>query len=175
MNSALGLTRGKVKLLPFKTQWHVLFLEEEKRLRKAIGRQVVDIQHIGSTSIPGMMSKPLLDIGVAIVHYQDGQRCVTPLRQIGYEYRGEYGIPGRHFFVKGNPTTHHIHMFEISNEIYTNYLLFRDYLIIHKETARSYARLKQRLADQYVDDRVAYQQGKAPFIQSVLQKIKQDQ
>jgi GrpB-like predicted nucleotidyltransferase (UPF0157 family) len=170
----LGLQPGIVRLVAYTSDWHFLFLEEETRLRQAIGQWAVDIQHIGSTSIPNLVAKPLLDVGVALARYEDGYQCIEPLQQLGYEYRGARDIAGRHYFVKGRPSTHHIHMFEQSHEAWMNYLVFRDYLRAHPTVAQTYGTLKRQLAAQFAHDRVAYQQGKAPFIQHILQQIKQE-
>ena len=146
----------------------MLFLEERSRLQACIREYVLDIQHVGSTSIPGMPAKPILDIGIAVADFDEAVRCISPLENLGYTYKGENGIPRRHYFVKGAPRTHHLHMVEIESEAWRNYLLFRDYLINNPETAREYARLKQKLARQFANDREAYQVGKDSFIKAVL-------
>ncbi len=165
----IGLERGVVKLAPYTAEWKQLFEEEKARLQAAIGPYVLDIQHVGSTSIPGMVAKPILDIGVAVTSFEGARVCVGPIEQLGYEYRGEHGIPRRHFFAKGNPRTHHLHMNEIGGREWENQVLFRDYLIQHPGLAREYATLKEELAQRYPADREAYLSGKEPFIERVLQ------
>src|SRR5215213_5257192 len=110
----LGLPKDIVRLVPHTELWHQLFAEEEARLREAIDEQSVAIEHVGSTAICGLSAKPVIDIAVAIREIADAEKCVMPLESIGYEYRGEFGIPGRHYFVKGAPRTHHLHMVELS-------------------------------------------------------------
>jgi GrpB-like predicted nucleotidyltransferase (UPF0157 family) len=165
----IGLERGVVKLAPYTAEWKRLFEEEKARLQAAIGPYVLEIQHVGSTSIPGMMAKPILDIGVAVTSFEEARVCIQPIEQLGYEYRGEHGIPRRHFFVKGDPRTHHLHMNEIDGREWENQVLFRDYLIQHPGLAREYAALKVELAQRYPTDREAYLSGKEPFIERVLE------
>ena len=164
----IGLEPGIVKLIPHHVEWRRLFEEEESRLQAAVGNYVLDIQHVGSTSIPGIPAKPILDIAIAIENFEEAVICIHPLRQLGYEYKGENGIPRRHYFQKGDPRTHHIHMNEYGSRDWENQILFRDYLIRHPRTAEAYAKLKLELASQFRTDRERYLQGKAPFIEQVL-------
>ncbi|MCM3902740.1 MAG: GrpB family protein [Pyrinomonadaceae bacterium] len=165
----LGLRKGTVRLMPHVEVWHQLFAQEEARLRDAIGEQVVAIEHVGSTAICGLSAKPVIDIAVAVREISDAEKCVMPLENIGYEYRGEYGIPGRHYFIKGEPRTHHVHMVELSGNFWRTHLLFRDYLRRCPEVAKEYENLKKELAQKHAEDREAYTEGKAAFIGSVLE------
>ena len=164
----IGLENGAVRLITYTARWEQLFKEEKSRLESAIGQHVLDIQHVGSTAIPGLVAKPILDIGVAVVNFDDARVCIKPIEELGYKYRGEFGIPRRHYFVKGDPRTHHLHMSEIDSPNWENHVLFRDYLIQHPELAKEYAELKLRLADRFSTDREAYLDGKAPFIERVM-------
>lgn len=165
---AIGLKRGSVELLPYRAEWPRLFEEEKARLQSALGQQVLDIQHVGSTAIPGMIAKPIIDIGIAVMDFDEARVCIGPIEHLGYEYRGEFGIPRRHYFVKGEPRTHHIHMNEIESSDWKEQVLFRDYLIEHPERAKEYADLKMGLARQFPTDREGYLEGKALFIDRVL-------
>jgi GrpB-like predicted nucleotidyltransferase (UPF0157 family) len=165
----IGLERGVVRLAPYTTDWERLFEEERTRLQSAIGEHVLDIQHVGSTSIPGMTAKPIIDIAIAVESFEAASACIEPMKQIGYEYAGENGIPRRHYFVKRDPsTTHHVHMLEQQSQEWENHLLFRDHLRSHPEAAEAYAALKTQLADELPRDRDAYTNGKAPFIKRIL-------
>ncbi len=164
----LGLEGGTVRLVPYNPEW-VLFFEEEKvRLLASVGPFVLEIQHVGSTSISGMTAKPILDIAIAIKNYEEARVCIQPIVELGYEYKGELGIPRRHYFVKGEPRTHHIHMNEIGSQDWIDQIEFRDYLTRHPETAQEYVDLKLALAGRFPMDRQSYLEGKAPFIQKVL-------
>jgi GrpB-like predicted nucleotidyltransferase (UPF0157 family) len=166
----IGLEKGTVKLVPHKELWHQLFAEEEARLRDAIGEHVVAIEHVGSTAICGLSAKPIIDIAAAVPKAANAQRCVRPLENVGYQYRGENGIAGRYYFVKGEPRTHHLHMVEVGSDLWKNHLLFRDYVRKHPEVAEEYERLKGDLAIKYERDREAYTEGKSRFIEEVLKR-----
>ena len=164
----IGLERDVVRLVPYTAEWKRLFEEEKACLQAAIGPYVLDIQHVGSTAIPGMVAKPILDIAIAVRDFEDGLACVVPLEKLGYEYRGVVGVISRHYFSKGEPRTHHIHMYAIDSPDWENQLLFRDYLRAHPDWARAYADLKQEMAQRYSQDREAYMLAKGPFIQEIL-------
>ena len=168
----ISLKRGIVELVPYTAEWRRLFEEEKARLQAAIGQYVLDVQHVGSTAIPGLIAKPIIDIGIAVRDFEEARVCIGPIGQLGYEYRGEQRIPRRHYFVKGDPRTHHIHMNEIGSRDWEDQVLFRDYLIRHPELAEEYAGLKKELARQYPTDREAYLDGKAAFIERVLKMVR---
>jgi GrpB-like predicted nucleotidyltransferase (UPF0157 family) len=164
----LGLESGVVRLSPYQPAWQRLFEEEKARLQQAVGPYVLDIQHVGSTSIPGLVAKPILDIAIAVRNFEEATVCIEPIERLGYVYRGELGIPRRHYFRKGQPRTHHLHVNEIESADYENQILFRDYLIRHPDLAQAYGALKLDLARRFPTDRDAYLAGKAPFIEHVL-------
>lgn len=178
----LGLTRGKAVVVDYDPQWPMLFEEERARIQSAVGHIAAGVHHVGSTSIPGMAAKPILDIAVMLREFQDGERCIEPMESIGYTHRGlNDDIPGDRFFVKGLPPreggsggeevrTHILHMYPLGSPLAQNHLAFRDYLIAQPELAAEYMQLKFTLADRHPDDRVSYSKGKASFIRAVLAK-----
>jgi GrpB-like predicted nucleotidyltransferase (UPF0157 family) len=168
----IGLERGKLKLLPYQLEWKKLFTEEKQRLEAAIGNNILEIEHIGSTSIPGMTAKPIIDIAIAIHNFEEAKVCIDPLENLGYEYKGEFGIPRRLYFVKGTPRRFHLHMNEIISDHWKNHISFRDYLIKHPDKAKQYADLKIKLAQQFKANREAYTEGKTSFIEKILQLSK---
>jgi GrpB-like predicted nucleotidyltransferase (UPF0157 family) len=166
---SIGLPKGMVALFSYNIAWKRLFEEERAILQASLGDHILDIQHVGSTSIPGMVAKPILDIAIAVTDFEDAKVCIDPIEGLGYQYKGEFGIPRRHYFVKGDPRTHHIHMVEITSQGWENQLLFRDYLTGHPQSAQEYANLKIEMAQQFPKDRESYLGAKAPFIQHILQ------
>lgn len=168
VHRCIGLHQGRVSLLPYHPAWQDLFEQERDILRASLGDLVLEVQHVGSTSIPGMVAKPILDIAIAVRDFDEAKACVAPIEQLGYLYRGELGIPRRHYFVKGEPRTHHIHMLEITSQEWKNHLLFRDILTRDPQKARAYANLKIELAQRFPNDRGAYTDAKAPLIQQIL-------
>ena len=169
-----------IVLAAYDPAWPAMFREEQVRLERAIGQWAVAIEQVGSTSIPGIAAKPIIDIGVALRTFEDALFCITPLVEIGYECLGEFGIPRRIYFRKRTDTplpgqmhnsgigrTHQIHMYEQTHEQFVNHLLFRDYLRAHPDSAREYEGLKRRLAAEH-DDVEAYAEAKTEFVKRVL-------
>ena len=166
----LGLRRGAVELTPYTPAWATMFQSERARLQHALGADALDIQHIGSTAVPGLAAKPILDLGIAVATYAVVPTCVSRLTEIGYTYRGYRGPDQGHFFDQGpdQKLTHYLHMLMISDPGWSNYLKFRNYLIAHPASRNAYMQLKQDLASQYADDRAAYTAAKARFVQRIL-------
>ena len=168
--TTIGLAKGTVQLQPYDPAWAELYRAEEAWLRSAIGAYVLAIEHVGSTSIPGIPAKPIIDIGVGVANFEEAAICIEPLQRLGYQYRGEFGIPRRRYFVKGEPRTHHLHMNEVHGPDWQQQIGFRDYLRTHDAVAQAYAERKLRLAQQFPSDRLAYTEQKSGFIFNVLRK-----
>lgn len=163
-----GLLADELQLLPVGQEWAQRFAAERKRLSDALGAAALDIQHIGSTAIPGILAKPVLDIAVAIHTFEDGLPLVPLLQAIGYEYRGENGIPRRHYFVLGKPRcTHHLHIFELGCKEWLRHLYFRDRLLASAPLAARYSAIKTAAAEQAQGQRDGYQALKSDFIAEV--------
>ena len=172
-SAAIGLKPGTAAIGGYSDQWAALFEQEKQRLQTALGGHALAIEHVGSTSVPGLAAKPIIDIAVAIADLSKVADCVAPLAELGYHYKGEYGLAGRHYFNKGNPRTHHLHMALPTSDHWRNHLLFRDYLRRHPETVAEYASLKRKLAAQFQSDIERYTDSKAPFISGVLEAARQ--
>ena len=183
----LGIPRHSAVVVPYDPNWPVLFAEERRRIVEAVGHIVAGVHHVGSTSIPGMPSKPILDIAVLLHEFEDGERCIEPLVSIGYFHKGvdEVDIPDDRFFLRGHPPqeswadgeeirTHVLHMYTLDSPIRRNHFAFRDYLTTHPEVAAEYARLKLALAHSHPDDRTSYSAGKRSFITEVLAKAAEE-
>ena len=166
----LGLKRGELRVSPYKEEWKNLFEIEKRDIEKAIGDDIKDIQHVGSTSIPGMPAKPILDIAIAVKDFEEARICIKPLCDMGYTFKGENGIPRRHYFLKGEPCTHHIHLLEKTSEEWEKLILFRDYLRSNQNTAEEYKELKRDLLQRLQGDRKAYQAAKSDFVAAVIRK-----
>jgi GrpB-like predicted nucleotidyltransferase (UPF0157 family) len=166
----LGLQRGTVQIVPYTSLWVDLFQAERARLQDACGADALDIQHIGSTAVPGLAAKPILDLGIAIASGAVVTQCIPRLAALGYTYRGYRGPDQGYFFDRGpeEHLTHYLHMLLIDTPGWSNYLRFRDYLIAHPEVRDAYMRLKQELATQHADNRGAYTAAKTSFIQEML-------
>ena len=168
---SLGLNRHIVKLVPHDPNWKAIFEETRVRLWEVLGELVLDIQHVGSSSIPGLPAKPIMDIGIAVQDQSVMFAIIRKLVSMGYIYRGDGGDEGGHLFVKEieyEVRSEHLHVVEIDNFQWRNYLHFRDTLTANPELKEEYAQLKLALAKQYPNDREAYLEGKEAFIQRVL-------
>lgn len=157
-----------IVVVPYDEAWPSLFVEEQTRIERALGRWWRGSSTWGVP--PCLASKPVLDIMVGVGSLREADHCIEPLVRLSYVYRGEAGAPGRLFFRKGDPRTHHLHIAEVGGEFWVDHLAFRDYLRTHPQTAREYARLKHELADRFRADRTAYTEGKSDFILEVLRR-----
>ncbi len=157
----------------YNPRWPEMYAQEKARIEASIGAYLIDIQHVGSTSIPGLSAKPIIDIMAVIRSVSLVEECVKPLEALDYLYQGELGIPGRHYFRKPVDISHtarafHLHMVEKGHEQWAMYQLFREYMLLHPELVQQYDTLKRELAAKHGSDRAAYTAAKAPFIESVI-------
>ncbi len=152
--------------------WAEAFQAESVRVSKALGDNCVQIYHIGSTAIPGIPAKPIIDMIVEVRELSQVDQRSMHMGMQGYEPRGEYGIPGRRYFVKKDGERHlfHVHIFQVGNSQVARHLRFRDYLIAHPEEARAYGVLKARLAQEFRFDPEGYMDGKDEFIRQIDEK-----
>jgi len=143
-------------------------MSERDVLRAILGEEIIAIHHIGSTSIPGMMAKPIIDILIEVRAIEAIDDYNSQMQWAGYVVKGEYGIPGRRFFYKGqNARTHHVHAFNAGTHDIKRHLNFRDYLINHPAMASEYAELKKGLAVKFRFDIDGYCDGKNDFIKNI--------
>jgi GrpB-like predicted nucleotidyltransferase (UPF0157 family) len=166
----------KVDVLPHDRQWHHAFTQEKQQLLQVLGDRVIRIHHMGSTAIPGIFAKPIIDLLVEVTAIARVDECDRSMEAIGYVVMGEHGIPDRRYSYKENSAgirTHHVHIFEGGTSAITQHLAFRDYLIAHPDEAQRYSELKRELAQQYPYDIDRYIEGKAGFVQAMNQKAYQ--
>lgn len=172
----LGLKRGTVSLLPHQTGWEENAEQTIKLLWSVLSDVAVDIQHIGSTSIRHICAKPIIDLAVGVRCLDDITPFIPQLKSIGVIYRNA-DHPGQQLFVMGDfeseIRTHHIHVVEIGNPAWNNYINFRDYLNGHPEKAKLYDDLKQSLFRQFAENRGLYTAGKQDLIDKLLKEASQ--
>lgn len=151
--------------------WTEQFREEAKKLRKILKTNCVAIYHIGSTAVPGLKAKPILDILPVVSNLALVDAAAEEFEKIGYEYLGEFGIPGRRYLRKGgDERTHQLHIFEASNQKdIQRHLAVRDYLRTHQEAAQAYGDLKANLAKSFPYDIDGYCDGKDAFVRKLEQ------
>ncbi len=137
----------------------------------ALGDWALAIEHVGSTAIPNMPSKPILDIAIGIRDFDQAFDTIPLMSELGYNFRGEVGVPRRHFFILGRPRTHHVHMIEFDGSAWQKRIGFRDFLRENPVKAKEYADLKKSLAEQFPKDISSYSAGKTEFIDSILARL----
>lgn len=169
-----------VRIVDYDPQWPKLYEKEKGRILNVVGDTIVRIEHIGSTAVPDIGAKPIIDIMVAVNRLSDAEKCIERLQRIDYEYQPEQEAerPERRFFRKGNPPKeqhYHLHMVELTSDFWKRHLLFRNYLRTHPKVAQDYHELKKRLADKYGSDREGYTEAKTYFIESIVAKAKAEQ
>jgi len=178
------VTSEMVAIVPYDPEWPTLFELERQHLRSCLPNEfIVRIEHFGSTAIPGLAAKPIVDMLVEVTNLTAVRERVVPvLESQGYEYfwcptKGDDGRPYYPWFIKRDASTgvriHHIHMVEGDFVEHFDRLLFRDYLIEHPEVAREYETLKRRLAAEFPADRVRYTQEKTNFIAEVTERARE--
>ncbi len=158
-----------IQVVPYDPAWPAQFEREAALLTHIFGGELVAVYHIGSTSVPGLAAKPIIDILPVASHIEQVESHYAELENIGYECLGEFGIPGRRYCRKGGvERTHQLHFFDQTNtRDIVRHLAVRDYLRTHPADAAQYAALKIRLAQQFPYDIEAYCDGKADFVQAL--------
>ncbi len=177
------VVREEVVITPYDPEWPIRFLREKRHLLACLPSELIRrIEHFGSTAVPGLAAKPVVDMLVEVTSLEATRTYIVPvLESQGYDYfwrptTGDNGPPFYAWFIKRNPTTgnrtHHIHMVEGDYAQHWDRLLFRDYLIECPEVAREYERLKMRLAADSANDREAYTRGKTEFVVEVTERAR---
>jgi GrpB-like predicted nucleotidyltransferase (UPF0157 family) len=177
------VVREEVAVVAYDPAWPEAFRAEKEQLLSCLPEDLIRrVEHFGSTAVPGLAAKPIVDILVEVTNLETTRVQVVPVLEAkGYEYfwrptHGGDGPPFYAWFIKRDPQsgtrTHHIHMVEGTFAEHWDRLLFRDYLIDHPEVTREYEALKKRLAFDSPRDRVAYTRGKGEFIVRVTEEAK---
>lgn len=168
----IGLKRGNVELAEHRIEWSAFFEREKALILDCIGNKILDIQHVGSTAVKGLLAKPIIDIALAEADYSAVQDIADQLvRKAGYMDRGDQGREGGYLLVKEcepEVRTVHLHMVAANDEQWRNYLLFRDTLASDPLIRQAYADLKQELCKKYGNNRLKYTESKHEFICKVI-------
>lgn len=164
----------KIVVVPHENHWSEKFQMEAERLKTAMP-ETVKIHHIGSTSVPGLAAKPIIDMIMEVESIERVDRWNERFIELGYIVKGGNGISGRRFFIHGTEEkrSYHLHVFEKGNPEIVRHLAFRDYMMAHCEEAEAYATLKKELAEKYTYDGTLYTEGKNEFVRSVDEKAKE--
>jgi GrpB-like predicted nucleotidyltransferase (UPF0157 family) len=163
----------EVRVQAYDPAWAQAFEWEADLLRVLVGAEFIAAHHIGSTAVPGIVAKPIVDVLLEVHAIARLDLLGESMRGHGYQAMGEYGLPGRRYFRKhthAGVRSHHVHAYEAGNPEIRRHLAFRDFLLAHPQIAREYSALKQQLALAHPSDMAAYVDGKAPFIRDVEAK-----
>ncbi|WP_339061242.1 GrpB family protein [Tepidibacillus marianensis] len=161
----------KVVVTSYNPQWSGLFELEAAKISEVFGEELIAVHHIGSTSVPGLKAKPIIDIMPVVRDIEVVDKFNDKMVALGYEPMGEFGISGRRFFRKGgDERTHHIHIFQLDSVDVERHLAFRDFFRQHSDDAKRYGELKQLLSERYSYNIEAYIDGKNDFVKELEQK-----
>jgi GrpB-like predicted nucleotidyltransferase (UPF0157 family) len=161
-----------IEVVPHDPAWAQAARNESARLLAVFAPRLLRIHHIGSTAIPGIKAKPVIDLLVEVDDIQVIDTYNDRIVGLGYLPKGEYGITGRRFFIKGTEDirTHHIHVYQAGNADIARHIEFRDYLRVHPKEAQAYSLIKEHLAQKFPHDADNYVKGKTDFIKDIEQK-----
>ena len=162
-----------IEVVEYNPLWPAMFIEVKQQLTSLLEDEVISIEHIGSTSVPGLCAKPIIDILVEVKSLDLLDNLTAQFTALGFVGKGENGIVGRRYFQKGGQQrTHHVHIFEEGHEHALEHRIFRDYLKAHKQVALQYAEIKTNAAQACNNDIQVYMALKDEFIKAQLQHAK---
>ena len=164
-----GLKRGTVTLIQHKEEWSKIFNKDKNIILQILRNSVADIQHVGSTAIPGISAKPIIDILVGLKHISEAERFISEFEEKSYEFRPNASTQDRLLFIKGgeNFRTHHIHVVQYDTNEWNRMIRFRDYLRENPNVAMEYKNLKEELAVKFPNNREEYTKGKESFVKKI--------
>ena len=163
-----------IVVMPYDERWTQDFEAIASEIRDALGELALAIEHVGSTSVPGLSAKPIIDIDVVIRDYASFGAVVSALKAVGYRHEGDLGIAGREAFGYEGKThlrKHHLYVCPQDSAELRRHIAFRNYLSIHPEAVREYSRIKEEGAALYPNDIEKYIQHKSPFIEKIYREI----
>ena len=152
-------------------EWEKLFGQEKKLLTKILGEELVDVQHVGSTAIPNIKSKPIIDIAIFVKNFEDKNFFTKKLEELGYKYSKEKSSTERHFFTKENSIKYYLSIANPKTSFFQRQTAFRDYLINHPEKAKEYEKIKEKLIKKFPSGKDKYSHGKSEFVKQVLRDL----
>lgn len=170
-----AVRRDPIEIVPYDKDWTASFEQERRRVEPALRPWLIgSVEHVGSTAVPGLSAKPIIDMMAMVASYEDARGAIAAMEAVGWTHVWESGDEElrRWSFCYPDPAwrTHHLHVVEYVSQLGRDCLAFRDHLRHHPEDAQRYADIKQSLASLHHDDRPAYRSGKAPFIEEIMRR-----
>ncbi len=161
-----------IRIVDYDAAWPAAAAAELDRIKQALGGVALRLEHVGSTAVPGLAAKPILDLQLSVDAIADLERYAEPLQALGYLFAPAPESPDLHFFAKPpeRPRTHHVHVCEAGSDHELRHLALRDYLRTHADEAERYAALKRRVTERHPRDRLAYIAGKHDHLTSLEQR-----
>jgi GrpB-like predicted nucleotidyltransferase (UPF0157 family) len=152
-------------------RWPQLFEMLRSRIAPVLDELAISIEHVGSTAVPGLAAKPIIDIDVLLRSSTDLAVVIRKLADLGYEHRGDLGVSGREAFrAKAAAVQHHLYVCPLGSLEYDRHIAFRNYLRTHAADAHAYVLLKRQLASKFGSDREGYNEAKSDFVQRILRR-----
>ena len=168
---SLGVSFPAVRLEAYTSEWANEYAEERNRILSVLADQILGIEHVGSTAIPGVCAKPIIDIAIAVQSLSAAENFVPTMARIGYDYAGDGGVPGGRIYGRGPKIrTHLVHAVVADSQEWQDYVNFRDVLRADAELVKQYDSFKRALAHKFSNDRPSYTYAKGRFIKSVLRR-----
>lgn len=168
----LGLAHGHNVLKKHESRWKTLFEEERARLTDLLGNKIIDIQHIGSTCIPNIQAKPIIDIAIGVQEYTLADSIQEEMASIGYDYPGDIGIPEHRIFGRDpNKRKFLVHIIKYQGTNWNNLIAFRDKLLKEPTLALQYEAVKIKAINQYPTGRAEYTDFKSQFVEQALKNL----
>jgi len=160
---------NNIVVVPYNAEWFTLFEQLRDHISTAVGDTAVAIEHVGSTAVPGLSAKPVIDMSIVVENLSGVATAIAQLATLGYKHRGNLGIEGREAFQNPPDTSaHHLYVCRQGSLALRNHLAVRDFLRSDTEAAESYGELKQKLAREHANDIDRYVEGKTDFLMDVL-------
>lgn len=171
----LGVHKEKVKIVPHNPKWAKLFSIESEKIQKILKKNILAVEHVGSTAVKGLSAKPILDILVVVPTLRNWEKYKAPLKKVCYTFRiDQRKQRGSILFTKGpkHKRTHHLKLVTKRSSTLKNNIVFRDYLLLHPDVKKEYAKLKKYLAKKYTNNREHYTEAKSEFVKKIMKQIK---
>jgi GrpB-like predicted nucleotidyltransferase (UPF0157 family) len=161
----------RIVIADYDPSWPERFEHLRSRIAEALGAMAAAIEHVGSTAVPGLAAKPIIDLDVLLRSSADLPGTIRSLESLGYKHVGDLGIPGREAFrAPATEVAHHLYVCPPESPEYRRHIAFRDFLRMHSEDVRAYAVFKRKLASDFGDDREGYTRRKTDFIEGILRR-----
>ncbi|MDI6775411.1 MAG: GrpB family protein [Verrucomicrobiota bacterium] len=165
----MNIVGYKIELVPYSEEWVTKFEREKELLGRTLAPHRHQIEHIGSTAVRDALAKAIIDIAALIDSVQLVPQIVQPLAGLSYQHMGEFGLPGRHFFIKGDPRAYHLHIVDATTDHWQRWIKFRDALRNDAELRKQYERSKADLAGIYHSNHEKYTAAKSSFINAMIE------